>query len=54
MPVFCAPTSAAPAAPAASPSTSGTDKQKLDTLINKGVPMPAPAAPAVVPTPHKT
>jgi membrane protein required for colicin V production len=49
-----APTSAAPAAPTASPSTSGADKQKLDTLINKGVPMPSPAAPAVVPTPHKT
>ena len=32
----------------------GADKQKLDTLINKGVPMPSPAAPAVVPTPHKT
>jgi membrane protein required for colicin V production len=46
-----APTSAAPTA---SPSTSGADKQKLDTLINKGVPMPSPAAPAVVPTPHKT
>ena len=30
------------------------DKQKLDTLINKGVPMPSPAAPAVVPTPRKT
>jgi hypothetical protein len=49
-----APTSAAPAAPTASPSTSGADKQKLDTLINKGVPMPSPAAPAVVPTPRKT
>jgi membrane protein required for colicin V production len=49
-----APTSAAPAAPTASPSTSGADKQKLDTLINKGVPMPPPAAPAVVPTPRKT
>ena len=40
--------------PAASPSTSSADKQKLDTLINKGVPMPSPAAPAVVPTPRKT
>ena len=49
-----APTSAAPAAPTASPTTSGADKQKLDTLINKGVPMPSPAAPAVVPTPRKT
>jgi membrane protein required for colicin V production len=38
----------------ASPSTSSADKQKLDTLINKGVPMPSPAAPAVVPTPRKT
>ena len=37
-----------------SPSTSSADKQKLDTLINKGVPMPSPAAPAVVPTPRKT
>ena len=42
------------AAPTASPTTSGADKQKLDALINKGVPMPAPAAPAVVPTPRKT
>ena len=50
----CAPASPAPAAPTASPSTSGADKQKLDTLINKGVPMPSPAAPAVVPTPRKT
>jgi len=31
----------------------GADKQKLDSLINKGVPMPAPLAPAVVPTPSK-
>jgi membrane protein required for colicin V production len=49
-----APSSAAPAAPTASPSTSGADKQKLDSLINKGVPLPSPAAPAVVPTPRKT
>ena len=49
-----APSSAAPAAPTASPSTSGADKQKLDTLINKGVPLPSPAPPAVVPTPRKT
>jgi hypothetical protein len=49
-----APSSTTPAAPTASPSTNGADKQKLDTLINKGVPMPSPAAPAVVPTPHKT
>jgi len=49
-----APGSTTPAAPTASPSTNGADKQKLDTMINKGVPMPSPAAPAVVPTPHKT
>ncbi|THD43348.1 MAG: CvpA family protein [Bradyrhizobium sp.] len=42
------------ATPAASPSQSSADKQKLDTMINKGVPLPSPAAPAVVPTPHKT
>lgn len=50
--------SAAPAAPKkteASPPAGQTaaDKQKLDTLINKAVPMPSPAAPAVVPTPSK-
>jgi membrane protein required for colicin V production len=28
---------------------SGAEKQKLDALINKSVPMPAPAAPATVP-----
>jgi hypothetical protein len=44
----------AASAPAASPSANGADKQKLDTLINKGVPLPTPAAPAVVPTPRKT
>jgi len=44
----------APSAPAASPSPSGPDKQKLDSLINKGVPLPSPAQPAVVPTPRKT
>jgi membrane protein required for colicin V production len=49
-----APSSAAPAAPTSSPSTSGADKQKLDSLINKGVPLPSPAPPAVVPTPRKT
>ncbi|MGD0187077.1 MAG: CvpA family protein [Roseiarcus sp.] len=43
----------APPAPAAD-STPTADKKKLDSLINKGVPMPAPAAPAVVPTPGKT
>jgi len=53
-------TGAAPApspsatAPAASPSPGGADKQKLDSLINKGVPVPPPASPAVVPTPRKT
>ena len=44
-------------APTATPSpalrksdtTSGAEKQKLDALINKSVPMPAPAAPATVP-----
>jgi membrane protein required for colicin V production len=55
--------STGPAAPTASPSAtapasstppSGADKQKLDSLINKGVPVPAPAAPAVVPSPHKS
>ncbi len=35
------------------PSATTADKQKLDALINKGVPMPAPAAPAVVPTPPR-
>jgi membrane protein required for colicin V production len=41
---------------AAAPGAGATpaDKQKLDSLINKGVPMLAPAAPAVVPTPHRT
>jgi membrane protein required for colicin V production len=50
----------APPAPAgttdASPPAAGAptvDKKKLDSLINKGVPMPAPAPPAVVPTPAK-
>ena len=56
------PAPAPPSSPAPAPAkTTGAtapaagatpaDKQKLDTLINKGVPMPAPAAPAVVPTP---
>jgi membrane protein required for colicin V production len=45
----------APASPSPTPSkpaTSATnaDKQKLDSLINKGVPMPSPAQPAVVPS----
>jgi membrane protein required for colicin V production len=40
----------------ASPPAAGAttaDKQKLDSLINKGVPMPAPPAPAIMPTPLK-
>ena len=39
----------------ATPASGATpaDKQKLESMINKGVPMPAPAAPAVVPTPAK-
>jgi hypothetical protein len=32
-----------------SDAASGAEKQKLDALINKSVPMPAPAAPATVP-----
>jgi membrane protein required for colicin V production len=47
-------TPSASATPAASPSPNSADKQKLDTLINKGVPLPPPAAPAIVPTPRKT
>jgi membrane protein required for colicin V production len=49
------PPAAAPATPpqkkAESPASSGstTDKQKLDALINKSVPAPGPATPAVVP-----
>ncbi|MGA8713210.1 MAG: CvpA family protein [Roseiarcus sp.] len=49
------PPAAAPAMPpqkkAESPASSGsrTDKQKLDALINKSVPAPGPATPAVVP-----
>ena len=55
-----APSPAPSPAPAPAKTTSATapaagaspaDKQKLDSLINKGVPMPAPAAPAIVPTP---
>ena len=34
--------------PATTPSST-LDKQKLDAIINKNVPAPAPAAPAVVP-----
>ncbi len=55
-----APADVAPSAPArrssdASPAPSATnaDRQKLDTLIDKNIPMPPPAAPAVVPTPTK-
>jgi membrane protein required for colicin V production len=52
------PSPATPATPVkgATPTTgaTGIDKQKLDALINKNVPAPAPAAPAVVaPTPPK-
>ncbi|MGD1016129.1 MAG: CvpA family protein [Roseiarcus sp.] len=55
-----APTPAPAPAPAPAKTTGATapaagaspaDKQKLDSLINRGVPMPAPAAPAIVPTP---
>ncbi len=55
-----APSPAPSPAPAPAKTTSATapaagaspaDKQKLNSLINKGVPMPAPAAPAIVPTP---
>ena len=48
------PTPRATATPTASPSPNPSEKQKLNSLINKGVPVPAPAAPAVVPTPRKT
>ena len=53
------PSAPAPAAPAKKPDPSpsagagNADKQKLDSLINKGVPMPSPASPAVMPTPSK-
>ena len=36
------------------PGASSAEKQKLDSLINKGVPMPSPAPPAVVPARPKT
>src|SRR5208283_1387974 len=47
----------APPAPAAAPqkkadsstNTNALDKQRLDALINKNVPQPAPAAPAMIP-----
>lgn len=54
-----APAPTTPAAPAKKPDPSpsagagNADKQKLDSLINKGVPMPSPASPAVMPTPSK-
>jgi len=53
-----APSPSAPPAPAkktdaAAAGATSADKQKLDSLINKGVPMPAPAPPAIVPTPLK-
>jgi membrane protein required for colicin V production len=44
-PASPSPTPSKPAASATNP-----DKQKLDSLINKGVPMPSPAQPAVVPS----
>ncbi len=55
-----APLTTKPAAPAAAPPgqkkadaattpSSTLDKQKLDAIINKNVPLPAPAAPAAVP-----
>ena len=52
-----APTGGAGPAPTATPApplrksdaASGAEKQKLDALINKSVPMPAPASPATVP-----
>jgi len=52
------PTGGAGATPTATPApplrksdaASGAEKQKLDALINKSVPMPAPAAPASVPS----
>jgi membrane protein required for colicin V production len=54
-PTAPASTAAAPASPAKSPTpaagAAGADKQKLDALINKN--LPVPAAPAVVPTPAK-
>jgi membrane protein required for colicin V production len=44
-----APNANAPPAPAAKPDSATADRQKLDALINKSVPAPAPAQPAVVP-----
>jgi membrane protein required for colicin V production len=48
------PAPAAATTPTATPTQNSADKQKLDTLINKGVPLPSPAAPAVLPSPRKT
>jgi membrane protein required for colicin V production len=47
-----APSSPSPSPTPSKPAASATnpDKQKLDSMINKGVPMPSPAQPAVVPT----
>jgi membrane protein required for colicin V production len=47
--------SPAPSPTPSKPTASATnpDKQKLDSLINKGVPLPSPAQPAVVPTSSK-
>ena len=45
---------AAAATPTATPTQNSADKQKLDTLINKQLPAPPPAAPAVLPSPRKT
>ena len=40
-------------APAPAAGAAPADKQDINKLIDKGVPMPAPAAPAIVPTPPK-
>jgi membrane protein required for colicin V production len=47
--------SPAPSPTPSKPTASATnpDKQKLDSLINKGGPLPSPAQPAVVPTSSK-
>ena len=44
-----APTPSPPLRKSDTTTPSGAEKQKLDALINKSVPMPAPAAPATVP-----
>jgi membrane protein required for colicin V production len=48
-----APATTAPTTAPAADAAPTADKKKLDALINKGVPMPPPAPPAVVPTPAK-